>query len=216
MEPGCLRGADRLPTILYTMIGGVQAVTWADVKQMMIIVVAVVAVVIVLLLRIPVGPDDALRVAGAAGRLRTFDFSFDLTQTYTFWSGLIGGAFLMLSYFGTDQSQVQRYLTARSVDEARTSLLISAYWKIPLQAVILLLGVLVFVFYLFKAPPLLYNPAHEQRGPRREARGVCRPRAAVCLRHQRECRRGAGRRRPGTWSGGTVQGAPGDVLDGPH
>ncbi len=151
-----------LPTILYTMIGGVQAVTWADVKQMMIIVVAVGAVVIVLLLRIPVGPEEALRVAGAAGRLRTFDFSFSLTHTYTFWSGLIGGAFLMLSYFGTDQSQVQRYLTARSVDEARTSLLISAYWKIPLQAVILLLGVLVFVFYLFKAPPLLYNPAHEQ------------------------------------------------------
>jgi len=151
-----------VPTVLYTMIGGVQAVTWADVKQMVVIVAAVAAILVVLLVRIPVGPDEALRVAGAAGRLKVFDFSFTLKETYTFWSGLIGGTFLMLSYFGTDQSQVQRYLTARSVDEARTSLLISAYWKIPLQALVLLLGVLVFVFYLFKAPPLLYNPAHEQ------------------------------------------------------
>ncbi|MGZ8493352.1 MAG: sodium:solute symporter family transporter, partial [Gemmatirosa sp.] len=97
------------------------------------------------------------------GRLRAFDFSFSLTNTYTFWSGIIGGTFLMLSYFGTDQSQVQRYLTARSVTEARSSLLMSAYWKIPLQALILLVGVLVFVFYQFHTPPLLYNPAHERR-----------------------------------------------------
>ncbi len=149
-----------VPTVLYTMIGGVQAVTWADVKQMVIIVIAMVAIAVVLLLRIPVSPDDALRVAGAAGRLRTFDFSFNLNETYTFWSGIIGGTFLMLSYFGTDQSQVQRYLTARNVDEARTSLLMSAYWKIPLQALILLVGILVFVFYLFRPGPLLYNPAH--------------------------------------------------------
>jgi Na+/proline symporter len=108
-----------------------------------------------------VSPDDALRIAGSTGRLQTFDFSFDLTETYTFWSGLIGGTFLMLSYFGTDQSQVQRFLTARSVDEARSSLLMSAYWKIPLQALVLLVGVGVFVFYQFVRPPLLYNPAHE-------------------------------------------------------
>src|SRR5207302_7884146 len=94
-------------------------------------------------------PSAALHIAGAAGRLRVFDFSFNLTNTYTFWSGIIGGMFLMLSYFGTDQSQVQRYLAAKSVDEARTSLLISAYWKIPLQALVLLVGVLVFVFYQF-------------------------------------------------------------------
>jgi SSS family transporter len=150
-----------IPTVLYTMIGGVQAVTWADVKQMFVIVIAMVAIAIVLMLRIPVSPDDALRVAGAAGRMKTFDFSFNLNETYTFWSGLIGGTFLMLSYFGTDQSQVQRYLTAKNVEEARTSLLMSAYWKIPLQALILLVGVLVFVFYLFRPGPLLYNPAHE-------------------------------------------------------
>ena len=152
-----------IPTIIYTMIGGVQAVTWADVKQMYLIVAAIVALVVVILFQIPVDPDSALRLAGAAGRLRAFDFSFDLNETYTFWSGLIGGTFLMMSYFGTDQSQVQRFLTAKSVDEGRSSLLMSAYWKIPLQALVLLIGVLVFVFYLFQAPPLLYNPAHERR-----------------------------------------------------
>jgi solute:Na+ symporter, SSS family len=152
-----------VPTVLYTMIGGVQAVTWADVKQMVLIVVAITAVVIVLLVRIPVSPGDALHLAGAAGRLQVFDFSFNLHNTYTFWSGVIGGTFLMLSYFGTDQSQVQRYLTARSVGEARSSLLISAYWKIPLQALILLIGVLVFVFYQFETPPMLYNPVQAQQ-----------------------------------------------------
>ncbi|MCH8961166.1 MAG: sodium:solute symporter [Bacteroidetes bacterium] len=150
-----------IPTVIYTMIGGIQAVAWADVKQMVLIVFVLLAVVVVLLLKMPVGADDALRIAGSTGRLQVFDFSFNLNETYTFWSGVIGGTFLMLSYFGTDQSQVQRYLAARSVDEARSSLLMSAYWKIPLQALVLLIGVLVFVFYLFQAPPLLYNPAHE-------------------------------------------------------
>lgn len=149
-----------IPTVIYTMLGGVQAVTWADVKQMFLIVGALIAIVVVLLMRLPVSPDQALTIAGAAGRMRTFDFSFTLNETYTFWSGIIGGTFLMLSYFGTDQSQVQRYLTARSVDEARSSLLMSAYWKIPLQALILLIGILVFVFYLFRPQPLLFNPGH--------------------------------------------------------
>lgn len=152
-----------IPTVLYTMVGGVQAVTWADVKQMVLIVGALVAIVVVLLLQLPVSPQEALTIAGSTGRMKTFDFSFNLNETYTFWSGLIGGTFLMMSYFGTDQSQVQRYLTARSVDEARSSLLMSAYWKIPLQALVLLVGVLVFVFYLFKPAPLLFNPAHEQQ-----------------------------------------------------
>jgi len=113
-------------------------------------------------------PDDdglvgALQVAAAAGRLRTFDFSFDLTNQYTFWSGSLAAVFLFCSYFGTDQSQVQRYLTARSVDEARHSLLMSAYWKIPLQLVVLLLGVLVFVFYVFNPPPMLFSKVEEER-----------------------------------------------------
>jgi SSS family transporter len=150
-----------IPTVIYTMIGGVQAVAWADVKQMVLIVAGLLAIVVVLLIQLPVNPDDALWIAGTTGKLKVFDFSFDVNETYTFWTGVIGGTFLMLSYFGTDQSQVQRYLTAKSVDEARSSLLMSAYWKIPLQALVLLVGVLVFVYYLFQAPPLLFNPAHE-------------------------------------------------------
>jgi len=151
-----------VPTVIYTMIGGVQAVTWVDVKQMALIVFALIAVMVTLLMQLPVAPDHALALAGAAGRLRAFDFSFDLTNDFTFWSGLVGGTFLMLSYFGTDQSQVQRYITAKSVDQARSSLLMSAYWKIPLQALVLLTGVLVFVFFVFQRPPLLFNPAAEQ------------------------------------------------------
>lgn len=150
-----------VPTIVYTVLGGVEAVAWADVKQMVIITVALLAIVVVLVMRLPVPLDDALRIAGSTGRLRVFDFSFNLTETYTFWSGILGGTFLMLSYFGTDQSQVQRYLAAKSVDEARSSLLMSAYWKIPLQALILLIGVLVFLFYTFTPAPMLYNPRHD-------------------------------------------------------
>jgi solute:Na+ symporter, SSS family len=150
-----------VPTVIYTMIGGVQAVAWADVKQMILIVIALVAVMVVLIVKMPVSPDEALRIAGATGRLNVFDFSFDLSERYTFWSGVIGGTFLMLSYFGTDQSQVQRYLAAKSVGQAKSSLLMSAYWKIPLQALVLLVGVGVFVYYQFVRPPLLYNPAQE-------------------------------------------------------
>ena len=150
-----------VPTVIYTMVGGVQAVAWADVKQMILIVIALVAIMFVLVIQMPVSPGEALTIAGATGRLQAFDFSFDMSERYTFWSGVIGGTFLMLSYFGTDQSQVQRYLTARSVHEAKSSLLMSAYWKIPLQALVLLVGIGVFVYYQFVRPPLLYNPAHE-------------------------------------------------------
>ncbi len=150
-----------VPTVIYTVLGGVQAVTWADVKQMVLIVGALAAIVIVLIVKLPVAPDEALRVAGATGRLDVFDFSFNVKETYTFWSGVIGGTFLMLSYFGTDQSQVQRHLTASSAGAARSSVLMSAYWKIPLQALILLIGVLVYVYYVFERPPLLFNPAQQ-------------------------------------------------------
>ena len=155
-----------LPAVVYTMFGGVQAVTWTDVKIMVLIVFGLFAVIATALLGLPVGVGlaDGLSVAAATGRLRTFDFSFDLTNQYTFWSGTIAALFLFCSYFGTDQSQVQRYLTARSVDEARHSLLMSAYWKIPLQLVVLLLGVLVFVFYVFTPPPLLFSSRCTSRG----------------------------------------------------
>jgi SSS family solute:Na+ symporter len=152
-----------VPTTVYTMFGGVQAVTWADVKQMVVIMVGVSATVAALIAGLPddVGVDSALHVAGATGRLQTIDFTFDLNETYTFWSGLVGGLFLMLGYFGCDQSQVQRYLTARSVDAGRYSLMMSAFAKIPLQMLILLTGVLMFVFYLFNQPPMLFNSAHD-------------------------------------------------------
>ena len=154
-----------MPAVIYTMFGGVQAVTWTDVKIMVLIVAGLFAVIITAILGWPadVGLADGLSIAAATGRLRTFDFSFDLTNQYTFWSGTIAALFLFCSYFGTDQSQVQRYLTARSVDEARRSLLMSAYWKIPLQVLVLVLGVLVFVFYVFNPPPLLFSPAHVER-----------------------------------------------------
>ena len=110
-----------LPTAVYTMFGGVQAVTWTDVKQMVLIVGGLVAAVVVLIVSLPqdVGVVQALKIAGATGRMQTFDFSFDLTNRYTFWSGTIAAFFLFCSYFGTDQSQVQRYLTTKSIDEAR-------------------------------------------------------------------------------------------------
>lgn len=148
-----------LTTTVYTMFGGVQAVTWTDVKQMFVIFLGLAVALIVILSALPtdVGIGDALTIAGAAGRLTTVDTKFDINETYTLWSGLIGGLFLMLAYFGCDQSQVQRYLTARSVDEGRTSLLMSAFVKIPMQFGILLIGVLVFVFYQFVQPPLLFK-----------------------------------------------------------
>ncbi len=150
------------PTILYTMVGGVQAVTWTDVKQMAIVVGGLICVVIALILGLPhdVSIAQSLHVAGAAGRLNTIDFHFDSKETYTFWSGLIGGLFLHLSYFGCDQSQVQRYLTAKSLTQARSSLLMSAFVKIPLQVLVLLVGVFMFLFYVFTQPPMLFNIDH--------------------------------------------------------
>lgn len=152
-----------IPTTVFTMFGGVRAVAYTDVKQMVIVVFSLVAAAAMLVWGLPgdVGLYDALHVAGTTGRMKMFDFSFDITQQYTFWSGTIAALFLFLSYFGTDQSQVQRYLAAKSVDEARTSLLMSAYWKIPLQTLVLLVGVLMFAFYLFTPPPMLFNPVHE-------------------------------------------------------
>jgi SSS family solute:Na+ symporter len=166
-----------LPTAVYTMFGGVQAVTWTDVKQVVLIVFGLIAAIVVLVLGLPeeVSVLQALRIAGATGRLQTFDFSFDLTNQYTFWSGTIAAFFLFCSYFGTDQSQVQRYLGAKSVAAARSSLMMSAYWKIPLQALVLLVGVFMFVFYLFTPAPMLFNAVHDREmreGPRASQYGA--------------------------------------------
>ncbi len=162
-----------IPAVLYTMVGGVQAVTWTDVKQMGVILLAVGSAVVLLLLQLPdeVSFAGALHLAGSTGRLQALDFQWDPTKTYTFWSGMIGGLFLMLSYFGCDQSQVQRYLTAKSVGEGRQSLLMSGYWKIPLQFLIPLIGVLIFVFFVFHQPPMLFSGQHD-RAVRASARGA--------------------------------------------
>jgi Na+/proline symporter len=153
------------PAIVYSIFGGVQAVTWTDVKTMTLIVFGLFALVAVALLGFPSGVSlgDGIAVAAATDRIRAFDFSFDLTSDYTFWSGMLAALFLFCSYFGTDQSQVQRYLTARSEHEAKHSLLMSAYWKIPLQVLVLGLGILVFVFYVFNPPPMLFSSVHADR-----------------------------------------------------
>jgi solute:Na+ symporter, SSS family len=143
----------------YTMFGGVQAVTWTDVKQMIVVFTGLFIILFVIVSKFPAGVSvgEALNLAGAVGRVKTVDTSFDPNQNYTLWSGLIGGLFLMLSYFGCDQSQVQRFLTAKSVSEGRTSLLMSAFIKIPMQFLILFIGVMVFVFYQFVKPPMIFK-----------------------------------------------------------
>ncbi len=158
-------------TTIYTMFGGVQAVTWTDVKQMVIIFVGMSVCLGVIISQFPTGVSvgDALALAGATGRLKTVDTGFNLNETYTLWSGLIGGMFLALSYFGCDQSQVQRYLTAKSVNEGRVSILMSAFIKIPMQFLILFIGVMVFVFYQFKDPPLLFKADDRVRVEKSEA-----------------------------------------------
>ena len=154
-----------LPTAVYTMFGGVQAVAWTDVKQMYLIIGGLAAACVALMLGLPdnVSVGEALHIAGTTGRLQVFEFSTDPSVRYTFWTGTIGALFLFLSYFGTDQSQVQRYLTAKSIDDARTSLFMSAYWKIPLQALVMIIGVFMFLFYVFTPPPMLFNRAHDQQ-----------------------------------------------------
>jgi Na+/proline symporter len=152
-----------IPMVFYTSFGGVQAVAWTDVKQMFVVVfcmgAAVVALIWGITREVPLG--QAISLAGATGRLQAVDTTFSLSETYTLWSGLLGGLFLSLSYFGCDQSQVQRYLTAKSIDEARHSLLMSGFVKIPLQLLILGTGVLVFLFYSFQTPPMLFNRAYD-------------------------------------------------------
>jgi Na+/proline symporter len=156
--------------ILVASTGGVKAINHTHVVQMLVIMGGMIAAawMVVRLLPADVNVHDALAVAGAAGRLNTIDFSFDLTNRYNLWSGLIGGMFVALAYFGTDQSQVQRYLTGRSVTQSRLALLFNGVAKIPMQFFMLLLGVLVYVFFVFTPPPLTFDhgsSAAALRGP---------------------------------------------------
>lgn len=145
--------------IAYTVYGGTKAVSYTQLLQMSIIFsgLFVAGIMVVHLLPGNVGFTDAIHIAGKMGRTNAIDFSFDWNNQYTVWSGLIGGFFLQLSYFGTDQSQVGRYLTGASVSQSRLGLLMNGLVKIPMQFLILLIGVLVFAFYQFNEPPIFFN-----------------------------------------------------------
>jgi Na+/proline symporter len=151
--------------VAYTVMGGIKAVTWSDVQQMFIIFAGLLISLITVIVLLPpsVSFGDAVFLAGAAGRLNAVTTQFDWNDRFNIWSGLIGGTFLFLAYFGCDQSQVQRYLTGRSVAQSRLSLLFNAVAKIPMQFFILFIGAMVFVFYLFVQPPLLFQKAELQR-----------------------------------------------------
>ena len=150
--------------IIYTASGGSKAVSWTQTQQMIIIMCAMAGAFYMIIHLLPqnVSFTDALYVAGKMGKLNAIDFSFDLTNRYNFWSGIIGGFFLALAYFGTDQSQVQRYLTGKSITHSRLGLLANGLVKVPMQFFILLLGAMVFVFYQFTAPPMFFNTVESQ------------------------------------------------------
>ncbi|MGA2246874.1 MAG: sodium:solute symporter [Verrucomicrobiota bacterium] len=153
-----------LLVIIYTVAGGNDAVTVTQKYQIGIIFAGMLAAFGLLLAKLPAGLTcaDALTLAGGFHKLNAVNFSADVHQRYTFWSGLLGGTFLMLSYFGTDQSQVQRYLSGESLREDRLGLMFNAVCKIPMQFCILLLGVMMFVFYQFQPAPMFFNPAASQ------------------------------------------------------
>ena len=142
--------------IIYTVTGGTKAVNVTQKQQMIVIFAGMLAALFIIINSLPeeVAFNDALNIAGATGRMDILDFSFDLENRYTVWTGLIGGTFLMLSYFGTDQSQVQRYLSGKSKREMQLGLLFNGIFKVPMQFFILLVGVMVFVFYQFNPAPL--------------------------------------------------------------
>src|SRR3954470_14698068 len=145
--------------VTYTVLGGIKAVTWSDVQQMLIILVGLIIALVTVILLLPdsVSFGDAVFLAGAAGRLNAVTTNFDWNDRFNIWSGFFGGTFLFLSYFGCDPSQVQRYLTGKSIAQSRLSLLFNAVAKIPMQFFILFIGAMVFVFYLFIQPPVLFR-----------------------------------------------------------
>ena len=153
-----------LLVIIYTVSGGTKAVTVTQKQQMFVIFAGMLGALYVVIDLIPdeVSFTEAIDIAGATGKMEVLDFSFDLENRYTVWTGLIGGTFLMLSYFGTDQSQVQRYLSGKSMKEMQMGLLFNGLLKVPMQFFILLVGVMVFVFYQFNPAPLNFIDASTQ------------------------------------------------------
>jgi len=151
--------------IIYTVSGGTKAVSVTQKQQMFIIMTGMFIAFYLIISYLPdtVNFGKAIDIAGVSGKMKVLDFSFNLENRYTFWSGIIGGTFLALSYFGTDQSQVQRYLSGKSVKESQLGLLFNAILKVPMQFFILLVGVMVFVFYQFSASPIHFNPEVENQ-----------------------------------------------------
>jgi SSS family transporter len=151
--------------ILYTVAGGSKAVSYTHLQQMTIIFIGmfIAAYMIVHLLPPEIGFTDAIKMGGKLGKMNIIDLNFDLNNKYTIWSGLIGGFFLALSYFGTDQSQVSRYISAKDLKQSRMGLLMNGFIKVPMQFFILLIGVLLFVFYQFKPAPLFFNNNETQK-----------------------------------------------------
>ncbi|WBL24413.1 sodium:solute symporter [Zunongwangia sp. HGR-M22] len=147
--------------IIYTVSGGTKAVSVTQKQQMAVILTGMIATFFIILHYLPenITFTKALEIAGSEGKMNVLDFSFDFDNRYTFWSGIIGGTFLSLSYFGTDQSQVQRYLSGKSIRESQLGMVFNGLLKVPLQFFILLVGVMVFVFYQFNDTPLNFNPA---------------------------------------------------------
>jgi len=151
--------------IVYTVVGGARAVSQTQKQQMLVMLGGMVVAFVVIVTRLPpeVSFSNALHIAGTLGKLDAVDISVDPSARYTLWSGLLGGFFLAMAYFGTDQSQVQRHLGARSITESRLGLLLNGLVKIPMQSLILFVGVMVFVFYQFNAPPIFFNQSELAR-----------------------------------------------------
>jgi len=151
--------------IIYTSSGGTKAVSWTQTHQLLIALSGMAIAMFIAVRSLPdgVGFGDAVRVAGHMNRMNVIDFRFDFSTQYNFWSGLFGGLFVALAYFGTDQSQVQRYLTGETVKQSRLGLLFNGLVKVPMQFFILFVGAMVFVFYQFVAPPLFFNPVQSEK-----------------------------------------------------
>ncbi|HTI71621.1 MAG TPA: sodium:solute symporter [Candidatus Limnocylindria bacterium] len=192
-----------LVAIIYTVAGGSEAVSLTQKHQMGVIFCGMIAAFVLLLAKLPpeLSFTDALTVAGGFHKMEAVDLSFDPKRRYTLWSGLLGGLFLSLSYFGTDQSQVQRYLSGSSLRESRLGLMFNAVVKIPMQFFILLLGVLVFTFYQFEKPPLIFNEAawktESQRGASEELQALEQRHAALHAEKQQHIRAWLQARRAG-------------------
>jgi SSS family solute:Na+ symporter len=151
--------------IVYTVVGGTKIVSLTQRYQILVIFIGMALAFAIAVYRLPaeLSFTDALNIAGRMGKLHAVDFSIDPSKRYTFWSGILGGFFLSLSYFGADQSQVQRYLAGNSLRASRIGLLFNALVKVPLQFMILLLGAMVFLFYQFEKPPMFFNQPSYQR-----------------------------------------------------